>query len=284
MELKYKCRVCNNEYKTNEELETHKEENHGTKHVYDVEYLRCMDCSFQDPDKNVFLNHRKMHTTNANSTKNAEEKKSVEQSTHLICRNCKDSFKTKRLLMNHRRDNHPLSRRQCRYDLEDNCSYSSEECWYRHNTSRSEKQMHGTKSLSEGKVSEKRSEKYTCHSCKEEFRTKNNLMMHKKKSHPENCMLCEHFVSGECTRDKDCWYLHEQSDSLQTHECYICKDAFRTKNAVMIHKKQTHPETCKPCERFENGDCTKVDECWNIHEKQINKQGFQQARFAQGLP
>ena len=52
MDIKYRCRVCNNEYSTNEELETHKEENHGTKHVNDVEYLRCMDCSFQDPDKN----------------------------------------------------------------------------------------------------------------------------------------------------------------------------------------------------------------------------------------
>ena len=202
----------------------------------------------------------------------------------MICRNCKDSFKTKTLLMNHRRDKHPFTRRMCRYDLEDSCSYSAEECWYRHNTGRSEKLPTGNKNTNEFEVPERRSANYMCHSCKEEFRTKNNLMMHKKKTHPETCMLCEHYVSGECTRDTHCWYMHGKSNMLQVHKCLVCKEAFKTKNEAMMHKKQSHPETCILCEQFENGDCTRSNQCLNIHEKQTSKQGFQQAGSAQGLP
>ena len=57
--LKVKCTVCNKEFKTQEEIKTHKEEEHGQTNVVDVEYFSCMDCSIQDPDKNVFFNHRK---------------------------------------------------------------------------------------------------------------------------------------------------------------------------------------------------------------------------------
>ena len=168
----------------------------------------------------------------------------------------------------------------CRYDLEDNCSYSAEECWYRHNTDRSEKEAVSIRNTNEHEVSRKLSSNFMCHNCKEEFRNKNFLMLHKKESHPETCMLCEQYVRGECTRDTHCWYMHKQSNISQVQTCHICKETFKTRNAVMMHKKRTHPEACNPCERFENGDCSRSDECWNIHEKQ----GFQQARSAQGLP
>ena len=37
--------------------------------------------------------------------------------------------------MNQRRDDHPTEK-SCRYDLENSCKHSDEECWYKHNNAR----------------------------------------------------------------------------------------------------------------------------------------------------
>ena len=278
--LKVTCTVCNKEFKTQEEIKTHKEEEHGGKNVVDVEYFSCMDCPFQDPDKNVFFNHRKIHTTSTLTSK-GEQQRHVQPSKNFICRNCKDSFINKRLLMNHRRDIHPFSRRQCRYDLEDSCSYPAEECWYRHSTDRQE---NGAQTPGIDRYLSKSLVKYKCHECSEEFRVKNDMMIHKKNIHPETCMPCEQFAAGKCTREKECWYLHKSVNSFQFHTCHTCKEDFRTKSDLMLHKKQVHPETCKPCEQFVNGDCPRNDQCWNIHQTINNWQNFQQGRSSQVLP
>ena len=57
--------------------------------------------------------------------------KSVIRTDHMLCRNCKVEFKNYWSLMNHRRDNHP-SDKSCRYDLEDRCKLTAEDCWYKH--------------------------------------------------------------------------------------------------------------------------------------------------------
>ena len=112
-----------------------------------MEYFKCMDCYFQYPDKQVFMNHRQKHTLNVEPTSNTPEPSNPElirstnlapsnvgQKRKLTCRNCGECFTEKRLLMNHRRDHHPLDRKPCRYDLEDNCSFEAKECWYRHDS------------------------------------------------------------------------------------------------------------------------------------------------------
>ena len=211
--------MCNKEFRSKKDLDTHKEDEHGNKHINDVEYFKCMDCYFQDPDKQVFINHRKKHTLNVEQRSNTTEPgnpeitrasiltpNNVGQKRKLTCRNCRECFNEKRLLMNHRRDQHPLDRKPCRYDLEDNCSFSAEECWYRHHSNGTQTGNRTNIVINQGEDARSNLTTYKCHSCNEEFRTKTFVMMHRKRIHPEMCKPCE--KGGECLRGEECWYSH----------------------------------------------------------------------------
>ena len=219
-EAKLTCNVCNKEFQYKKDLNTHKEDDHGSRHVNDVEYFKCMDCSFQDPDKQVFMNHRKKHISNVEPTSNTQKPSNPElpratnlaqnnfvQKRKLTCRSCGEGFNEKRLLINHRRDHHPLDRKPCRYDLEDNCSFAAEECWYRHDSNRPQTESRTTRIINKEGGAGRNSTTYNCHSCNEEFRTKNSVMMHRKRIHPEMCKPCE--KGGECSRNEECWYTHD---------------------------------------------------------------------------
>ena len=105
----------------------------------------------------------------------------------MLCRNCKVEFPNYWSLMNHRRDNHPTDK-SCRYDLEDRCKHSDEECWYKHkNTTHLQSQNRSNRN--QPHINE-------CYDCKQMFSNKNDLMMHKKNEHVEKCKPCEKYVKN----------------------------------------------------------------------------------------
>ena len=47
-----------------------------------------------------------------------------------------------------------------------------------------------------------------CYTCKSEFKSKWELMNHRRDAHPTN-RKCRYFLKGECVFQDDCWYSHE---------------------------------------------------------------------------
>ena len=80
---------------------------------------------------------------------------------------------------------------------------------------------------------------YECNICKETFKTKNDMMKHKKKEHLEKVTVCWNFESDSCLFSEDlCWFIHSKSDLPQEkHICKFCGEIFKTKNDLQLHKK-----------------------------------------------
>jgi hypothetical protein len=52
-------------------------------------------------------------------------------------------------------------------------------------------------------------EAITCNYCKEKFKTKDSVMVHRKKVHVERVSICSNFLNGTCYFETDdCWYVH----------------------------------------------------------------------------
>ena len=162
--------------------------------------INCPKCYFQSNCKDEMANHFKMSHLPKGDTN-----KVVIRTEKMACRNCKIEFSNYWSLMNHRRDNHPTDK-ACRYDLEDRCKHSSEECWYNHKNGRGPSNQ--TKHLN---VNE-------CFECKLKLRNKHELMMHKKVEHVDQCKPCEKYLKNECTRENTCWYPHTESQDFHTNQ------------------------------------------------------------------
>ena len=158
----------------------------------------CPKCYFQSNCKEEMDNHFKMSHVPKGETSNI-----TIRAERMTCRNCKVDFQNYWSLMNHRRDNHPTNK-TCRYDLEDRCKHSSEECWYLHKNGR----RPNTSNQSESHINE-------CFECNMKFKNKNELMIHRKNNHPELCKPCDKYIKNECTRGESCWFPHTQDQDFQ---------------------------------------------------------------------
>ena len=116
-----------------------------------------------------------------------------------------------------------------------------------------------------------------CYTCNLEVDGYINLMNHRKELHPSK-KKCNKFPDGKCIRGKTCWYVHEEDlmdvdESFKKeemlHKCYICEDAFRTKDQLKKHRKREHPENTQNCEKFAINRCPRNDDqCWYKHRDQ----------------
>ena len=175
------CKECSEKFETGNELKDHMLSEHRRINKVQNEW-NCYECCFQGSDKKELKNHMTKHTKNES----------------IQCRNCSENFENKWLLMNHRRDIHPTNK-LCRYDLQDNCNFSPEQCWYKHKNS----------PLPENAT-------FKCFSCHEIFNSRILLMKHRKKMHIGLCRPCENFLKGECKWDNmSCWYSHETKEVFQ---------------------------------------------------------------------
>ena len=115
-----------------------------------------------------------------------------------------------------------------------------------------------------------------CRNCGIFFKTKPELMVHRKKEHYNLIALCN--KGSDCKFSEKCWWKHEACNESQIIECYFCDEAFPTKGEVMMHRKNKHSKTVKACNKFDNQTCNKTEAtCWFKHiEKE--KQVFQDHR------
>ena len=184
--LKIKCRKCGEVCDTDEILKDHIKSAHPRRNSQTInvidEHIHCnKPCC---PEKEVQMNLQHKSASKGN----------------FVCRNCKESFENKWQLMNHRRDKHPTNK-TCFYDAEDKCSFSANQCWYKHKDNISNEK-------SEGRILGQQNNELKCFTCQNRFSNTPSLMEHRKQNHIETVKLCSKYEEGKCDRGQKCWYRH----------------------------------------------------------------------------
>ena len=123
----------------------------------------CTECDFQSTTE-YYL---KKHIDLKHSIKNKNTDETIQ------CRNCGDVFKDKWSLMNHRKLKHSNTVAYCRNNIEGRCNFSADICCWNHN---------------KGETNSERG--VECFICIEKFKSKTDLMIHRKANHPKVVRVC----------------------------------------------------------------------------------------------
>ena len=84
--------------------------------------------------------------------------------------------------------------------------------------------------------SENQETKLICNVCKEEFNTKDALMKHKKKEHPDKVRPCTDYSAGTCIRSNEqCWYGHTGLDMIAQNPQEV-KDPSKTEETQVFQE------------------------------------------------
>ena len=71
-------------------------------------------------------------------------------------------------------------------------------------------------------------------------------MKHKKLKHREKVAICLNYNASDCPfEDKNCWFLHMQSNEY--FKCEICDESFQIKSKFMKYRKSQHGEMVQLC-------------------------------------
>ena len=191
----YTCDLCDDRFTSKNNLENHEVKEHRINTQSETQ-LNCNDCYFQANTGPELKKHLNLKQHKASS---GVGKSSLGET--LKCRDCGEEFSAWWNLLHHRRDVHPEKRRRCRNDIKNECQYTEDTgpngCWWKHgqNTSKSKN--------FEAKYGQ------TCNICNEDFRTKSDVMIHKKNKHEEKVPFCKDLKNGSCTFSR-CWYRHKE--------------------------------------------------------------------------
>ena len=81
-------------------------------------------------------------------------------------------------------------------------------------------------------------------------------MMHKKSKHIEKVSFCWNYESGSCIYgDKNCWYVHEPKDELETSEEFKCNERqFTFTYDFFKHRKKNLTQSVPICNKCCYGD------------------------------
>ena len=107
-----------------------------------------------------------------------------------------------------------------------------------------------------------------CRNCGRNFKTKPDLMVHRKMDHLHTVAPCR--KNRDCVFSADdCWWKHSTvKENIIKIECYFCENTFETKTKVMMHRKLEHLKTVKLCTNFMDKKCNFTEEtCWFKHRE-----------------
>ena len=146
----------------------------------DKEY-NCSECDFQVTTEMQLKKHVNLkHTTR------------VHVNDQIECRICGEDFDAKWKFMNHRKAKHITSVAQCTTNIEGRCTFSAAMCWWKHEERKTNPE-----------------ENVDCFVCNETFKSKTELMIHRKKEHFNIVRQCLQFSENNCRyQEKSCWYKH----------------------------------------------------------------------------
>ena len=174
------CTKCNSKFQTKLDLKFH-----NTYETNCEKQWNCKECGYQGNSPTLLKTH--LNETHVNP-----------QEVSFPCTLCNDVFNTKWYFMNHMRDNHPQGKEICKHFQSGRCKFPADECWANH-------------------LAAVPNNSFECHSCKEMFNTKNQMMRHRKSSHKTK--QCNEFMKGTCRHGGDmCWYMHNTQDFYQVNK------------------------------------------------------------------
>ena len=257
--------------KTSEDLKEREENKKETKKVCNFNWKgamenKCNQCDFKSIDKANLENHIKWKHSH---------KKKVEFLKEIVTEkctvyNCGQRFKTKIELNRHIKSEH-IEQFNC-----ERCDFQATNILI---LNKHINIKHRVEIGANRKV-------FNCEDCNKQYSDYWSIMNHKKEIH-EVKELCKHFLKGKCNfKDDDCWFLHEKKQSQhvarqETQEeikCYVCDKMFSTRNGMMRHRKQYHPEGLRKCNNVEQGRCEfGPTRCWYMHFNDVEEQVFQSA-------
>jgi hypothetical protein len=102
---KINCNFCDNKFETNKQMMSHRRKNHRT-------FKPCKNLPHCEYEENCLINHEL-----------------IDENTFL-CYECGEKFNTLSDLMGHRKETHSMI--NCTKFLKNNCSFTSDKCWYTH--------------------------------------------------------------------------------------------------------------------------------------------------------
>ena len=151
------------------------------------EQYNCIDCDFQGSSQFQLRKHINLkHVVNESSSKDM-----------IKCRNCGEEFTEKWRLMNHRKSEHISSVALCRNNIEGNCKFAADMCWWNH-ADQYQKQSNLVDLIE-------------CYVCNETFGNKPEMMIHRKNKHLGIVRNCNEFTKNSCRfKNESCWYRHEK--------------------------------------------------------------------------
>ena len=122
--------------------------------------FNCTECLYQA-------------TSNEELTKHINLKHKTFKENKITCKNCGEQFGTKWNLMYHRKSKHLNTVAFCRNKQEGHCPFADDMCWWNH-----------VKKLDDN---------IECYICNETFKTKVDLMKHRKTNHIAMVTSCSRF-------------------------------------------------------------------------------------------
>ena len=142
----------------------------------------CSDCEYKSDCVHCFSDHE-----HDSQDVNDQEKHDL----NFQCYYCDETFSSLMSVMNHTKILHVEKTKHCTNFLDGACRFN-ERCWYLHDEKF--KQSNPT---------------YTCNHCDSNFRTKTQLMHHKKLFHIEKVLKCS---NEKCKYGSEkCWFLHAEN-------------------------------------------------------------------------
>ena len=115
-----------------------------------------------------------------------------------------------------------------------------------------------------------------CHSCSKKCASREDLMKHRKKDHPEIIKKCKFYRQGYCEYNDICWFSHDSLEKVNNRQatsefkCRFCETTFHDKSDFMYHRKTKHSQIVSKCRDFSQRTCNYSDsECWYKHDEAI---------------
>ena len=204
--LQMKCGKCSSIFNDEKSLKFH----------IDYEHLDCKDCDCDEcvikrPQKTISTDHivnshirninrKELHckmcdfktSSKQNLKDHFTENHREEIREEFNCQHCEDTFTSKWYLNSHRRDEH-MRTEVCSFFRNNKCKFPADKCWNSHEITPGE------------------NDKFGCYVCNQTFLSKNRMMRHRKREHPESAQMCREFGIGSCDKEEDnCWYLHKK--------------------------------------------------------------------------
>ena len=195
----FKCTKCTFTTTGKDDLEKHMKSHNGvdfgmqsnlkthinSKHEMETESreeFNCMDCPFQGSTEMQLTKHINLkHTL-----------KGMPTSGTIKCKICGEEFSEKWNLMMHRKSNHINAVAFCKNYKNGECRFTSEACFWNH-----EKSEH--------------TDGVACYFCGKVFRTKREMMIHRKREHKSLIENCQQFLQGICRfQENFCWFIHSR--------------------------------------------------------------------------